>query len=164
MISVSIEQQGRFDKILPNESFEKVSYVDICLLKPKTDIINYMLDNSLVLNTIIDDDSTVNLRKPFMNASGLYRMGDNKYCNDSVGHHTIGLIIHDKKKVMKLMAQANKFIVSILDLYNMKPIIGDTIQLLKTENPNDETFLYVDHQYCIDVIFRYFKNVYKLNK
>jgi len=164
MIKVSTEEQVAFDNILPKKEFDNVSYIDICLLKPRKDIINFMLNNDLVLNTIIDDDSIVNIRKPFMNASGLYRLGDNKYCNDSVGHHTIGLIINDKKKVMKIMAQTNNHILSLLKLYNLKPIIGNTIQILKTTDSNDEIFDYVDDSYYIDVIFRYFKNIYKLNK
>ena len=160
MVSVTEAQKEQFKKICNKQFDGKVEYVIISLLIKKPNIVDLLLENSVSFNYLVDNDVIIETTPVGWQTNGCYRNTESVVINPSIKAINFGLIIDSIKDVDGIMRFLKETLGYIAYTNSMRIVIGDTLQINFTSNPNSIIFKSIDPIAIVDVTFKYFRALF----
>ena len=163
MLKVTPEQCEKFKQICDNKFVGNKDFIIvISLVNNRSDLIEALLLNSISFNYIIDNDSVVETVPIGWQTNGSYRNIQNDYSNAYTKCINFGIVVGDDiKDVDGAMRQLKNTIGMIAYKSSMRLVVGDTVQLNPTKDPNSIIYKHVPDDYIVDVTFKYFRQLFK---
>lgn len=138
-----------------------LKFININILKSgKGDLSNFLEINNITFNTFIDRSGIKDKYPLGEITNGAYKNGEIIHANPDVNCYNIGVILEDIKNISEEMKFLKQKLIDIHMETGIRLSIGNTIYIINTDMDNDPVFLKLDSNYIVDVVFKYFNDIF----